>query len=513
MTWANMSRLMEATDQLITTQQVIRFTQDLERFKDRPALLSILDKDELDSNNLGLIKAKKWMAKVFNVFEDEIEGLYNAHNDLGEAVYYLDTSAETQTSISVNRIKALLQLDCGKIESSSFNAIEFAMLNMSANERKWFIRYLLRTPRNGINSGTVTKIMAKYYKKKQAIVKKDLNFNSIFVTSTYYEMNENPPNKLSHGGFIAPMLAKDIPMDKWPTNKIVDYKYDGNRYQIHIEKKNDSANVIIFNRKGKIVTYQFPDVVEWVSAYNVTDAILDGEIYPITEGGSPAPHKTMGTRVHSKDIQEAMERVKVTWVIFDCLKLNGETIMELPFSERLEKMKNLPNQAHRMEDGDVLAFYNRAINDGFEGIIVKNADVAYQAGKRSVYWAKYKPPQIELDVVIITAKYGKGKRSNVFGSYEVAVKANNGYHSVGSVGTGFSDEDLVTLTNTLRRNVEKYDNNIFYVSPVVVLEVTADLVSRDDKGNLGLRFPRCVRIRDDKFVADINTLEDVERLE
>ena len=93
------------------------------------------------------------------------------------------------------------------------------------------------------------------------------------------------------------------------------------------------------------------------------------------------------------------------------------------------------------------------------------------------------------------------------------MKANNGYHSLGSVGTGFSDEDLVSLTNTLRRNVEKYDNNIFYVSPTVVLEITADLVSRDDKGNLGLRFPRCVRIRDDKFVADINTLEDVERLE
>ena len=513
MTWANMSRLLEATDQIITTQQVIRITRDLEGFNNKPILLSILDKDELDANDLGLAKAKKWMAKIFKVFEDEIDGLYNAHNDLGEAIYYLDSSAETKGNISITSVHRLLQISCSKIDSESFNVMELAMLNMSANERKWFIRYLLRTPRNGINSGTVTKVMAKYYKKKQADVKKDLNFNSIFVTSTYYEMNENPPNKLSHGGFIAPMLAKNIPMDKWPANKIVDYKYDGNRYQIHVEKKDNKANVIIFNRKGKIVTYQFPEVVEWVSAYDVKDAILDGEIYPIRENGAPAPHKTMGTRVHSKNIQEAMERVKVTWVIFDCLKLDGETIMELPFSERLEKMKNLPNQAHRMEDGDVLAFYHRAINDGFEGIIVKNADVAYQAGKRSVFWAKYKPPQIELDVVIITAKYGKGKRSNVFGSYEVAVKANNGYHSVGSVGTGFSDEDLITLTNTLRRNVEKYDKDTFYVSPVVVLEVTADLVSRDDKGNLGLRFPRCVRIRDDKFVADINTLEDVERLE
>ena len=509
MTWANMSRMLEATDQLITTQQVMRITRDLERFDSKAILLSIIDKDNLEANQLGLAKAKKWMAKIFDVFDDEIEGLYNAHNDLGEAIYYLESSAETKHYIGIDSIHRLLQINCGKIDSDSFRTIEFAILNMSANERKWFIRYLLRTPRNGMNSGTVTKILAKYYKKKQAEVKKHLNYNSVNTVTTYYEMGETPPTNLSHGRFVSPMLAKEIPMDKWPTNKIVDYKYDGNRYQIHLDNK----NVIIFNRKGKIVTHQFPEVVEWVAEYDVKNGIFDGEIYPITENNTPAPHKLMGTRVHSKNIQEAMSRVPIKWVIFDCLKLNNETIMDFSFAERLEKMKDLPNQAHRMEDEDVLAFYNRAINDGFEGIIVKNADVGYEAGKRSAFWAKYKPPRIELDVVILTAKYGKGKRSNVFGTYEVGVKANNGYHSLGSVGTGFSDEDLISLTNTLRRNVEKYDNNIFYVLPTVVLEVTADLVSRDEKGNIGLRFPRCVRIREDKFVADINTLEDVERLE
>ena len=221
----------------------------------------------------------------------------------------------------------------------------------------------------------------------------------------------------------------------------------------------------------------------------------------------------MGTRVHSKNIQEAMERVKVKWVIFDCLLLDNETIMDFSYADRLDRMKNLPNQALRITEGDILAFYNQAINEGFEGIIVKDADASYQAGKRSPFWAKYKPPQINLDVVVLSAKYGEGKRANVFGTYELGVKANNGYHSVGWCGTGFSDEDLIVLTNTLRRNVEKFNNGQFFVSPIVVLEVKADLVSRDEKGNLGLRFPRCVRIRDDKFVADINTLEDVERLE
>ena len=86
-------------------------------------------------------------------------------------------------------------------------------------------------------------------------------------------------------------------MNKWPKNKIVDYKYDGNRYQIH--KEEDS--VIIFNRKGNIVTPQFQDVVEKVREYPVDRCILDGEIYPIKDDGSPAEHKLMATRVHSKN--------------------------------------------------------------------------------------------------------------------------------------------------------------------------------------------------------------------
>ena len=509
MTWAKMTRMLEATDQLIQTQQVALISRSLDEFKSKGLVLSILDKDNLEANNLGLAKAKKWMAKIFDVFDDEIDGLMAAHNDLGEAIYYLDVSAETEIEAGLLGVKMALESDCGKLDSQAFRNVETLIENMSANERRWFIRYLLRTPRNGINQGTVAKIMAKHYDKKLSEVKKHLNFNNVHTTCSYYDRDAEPPCNLTYGKFVSPMLAKEIPMNKWPEDFVVDYKYDGNRYQIHI----DGQKTMIFNRKGKIVTHQFPDIVEIVQGYGVKNAILDGEIYPILENGAPAPHKQMGTRDHSKNIQEAMERVKVKWVIFDCLLLNDETIMDISYRQRLEKMKDLPNQAHRITEGDIMAFYNDAINEGFEGIIVKDATVPYDAGKRTKSWAKYKPPLINLDVVILSAKYGEGKRANVFGTFELGVKANNGYHSVGWCGSGFSDEDLVSLTNTLRRNVENFDNGRFFVSPVVILEVKADLVSRDEKDNLGLRFPRCVRIRDDKFVVDINTLEDVERLE
>ena len=155
-----MSRMLEATDQLIQTQQVARISKDLDNFKtaksSRSMVLTILNKDELNANNLGLAKAKKWMARIFDVFDDEIDGLMAAHNDLGEAIYHLDSSAEKQRNFSVQYVLRLLEMDCGKIDSNEFKMIEETVLAMSANARRWFIRYLLRTPRNGINIGTVT---------------------------------------------------------------------------------------------------------------------------------------------------------------------------------------------------------------------------------------------------------------------------------------------------------------------------------------------------------------------
>ena len=508
MTWENMTRLLEVTDRVTPTQQVTVISRELDKFEDKSSLLRILAQ-AYEINNIGISKAKKWVAKMYNVFDSEINADYSTYDDLGDVVYYLDSQAEKQGDFSLQTIIRLLELDCSKIDSDQFTLLSESITSMSALARKWFIRFWLRTPRNGINSGTVTKIVAKHYNKKLKEVKKHLNFNSVETVIASYENEETPSTNLVHGSFVSPMLAKEVPMVKWPTNKIVDYKYDGNRYQIHLEDK----NVIIFNRKGKVVTHQFTDIAELVSGYSIHNGIFDGEIYPIKEDGSPDEHKKMATRVHSKNHQEALDKVAVKWGIFDCLKLNDETIMDISFSERLKKMKNVPNQAHRMKDDNVMAFYNQAINDGFEGIIVKNADVPYEAGKRSAFWAKYKPPRIELDVVIMSAKYGEGKRANVFGTFEIGVKSDKGIVSVGKVGTGFSDADLVSLTHNLRRNVENFENDTYYFLPRVVLEVSADLVSRDEKGNLGLRFPRCKRIRDDKFAADINTLGDVERLE
>lgn len=122
---------------------------------------------------------------------------------------------------------------------------------------------------------------------------------------------------------------------------------------------------------------------------------------------------------------------------------------------------------------------------------------------------KHKPPRIELDVVITSAKYGEGKRSDVFGTFGISVKNDYEYVRVGSVGTGFSDSELTYLTTELKKTVESYENEEFTFLPRFVIEVTCDLITQDADGNYGLRFPRKTRIRQDKHAVDCNTLSDI----
>ena len=94
----------------------------------------------------------------------------------------------------------------------------------------------------------------------------------------------------------------------------------------------------------------------------------------------------------------------------------------------------------------------------------------------------------------------------------ISVKEGSNYVNVGKVGTGFSDEDLVWLTNELRKSIDRMDNGVYYFLPRIVLQVTSDLVTNNADGNIGLRFPRNMRVRHDKFASDVDTMQTVREM-
>jgi DNA ligase-1 len=537
MKWIEFCRLNQAIEHSSPTRKINQLSNvlwesldsDIESYTSM--LIDILALD-LPANNIANKNAIRWITKAYDCFEDEIEAAIHIHGDIGEGVYHFDESGE-DSKLGLTAVYQLLVMDCGKGDGDSFRRFLAAFLTMSALEKKWFLRYWLRTPRNGINAGIVKKILAKMFSKKGSDIKKYAQLHSLSDIVIYLRDEKIPPNTLSVGRFISPMLAKVVPKENWPKEYIIEYKYDGARYQIH--KGVDSLGwesepvVLIFNRKGKIVTHQFPDIVEIVKSWdNLSDEfIIDTEIYPINSDGSPAPFKKMGTRIHSKNISKAIEKCPVEVAVFDSMMYDGQNLMDLSLRNRLEIINKFPKQAGRsidMDKNDV--FYNVAINHGYEGIMVKDLNVKYLSGSRKG-WIKYKPPRYELDVVVTGVRYGNGKRSNVFGSYDIAVKDGDEFIAVGSIGTGFSDIDLLLLTQRAKKIIQNINETVpkredgtqfkrkgkirtYTLLPRMVLEVTCDAITTDVHGNFGLRFPRMLRIRDDKPVSDINTLKDLK---
>ena len=225
-------------------------------------------------------------------------------------------------------------------------------------------------------------------------------------------------------------------------------------------------------------------------------------------------HKKMAARVHAKDKQEAMLKCPVKMVIFDVIQYMGKLLIDQPYALRLSHLRDFPieNRVWNFaEEVSIEAAYNTAINRGYEGIMIKDLDAKYKSG-RSNNILKHKPARIELDLVISSAKYGEGRRAGLFGSFGISAKTKNGYQSVGNVGSGLSDGDLLYLTTELKKIIDKYSSDVFYVLPRIVLEVRCDLISQDSDGNYGLRFPRVVRIRNDKHAYNCNTMDDIKNM-
>lgn len=510
--FARMSEAIEQQDRTVDKIRII--DESLNAFKDPHILLEILSL-EYDVNNIGQKRAITWIANSFGMFEDEVKTQADIWGDLSEGMMqFLSDEFTVDSNISLKEFHSLLVTDCSSINSDAYTVFNERTNDMSALELKWFLRYWLRNPRNGIGGKAVARLLKRRFPNSD--IDKYAKFHSPIEIYRYLSNGNEPPCMTGVGKFIPCSLAKKHQAPyKLPNDYLIDVKYDGNRYQIH----RDRDSVIIFNRKGKIVTYQYPDVVDLVKTFNAHNFILDTEIYPVVSQGSdiPAEHKKLATRVHSKDIEKAVEDCPVHMVIFDILHYMNVSLIEQRYRERLIHLPDFPswNRVRAYTDGDIEIAYNNAINDGFEGIMIKDLNASYQAGKRTEAMLKHKPPRIDLDVVITSAQYGDGKRRNVFGTFGISVldsSSSSGYKSVGSVGTGLSDGDLAYLTTELKKVVEKYSGDTFYILPRIVLEVTCDVITQDSEGEYGLRFPRVVKIRNDKFPKDCNSILDIQMM-
>ncbi len=345
---------------------------------------------------------------------------------------------------------------------------------------------------------------------------------------------------------IRPMLAERIKTAQEAlerTNGIcaAEYKLDGERVQIH---KGD--RVMLFSRRLENITLHYPDVIDAVNrSIDAHEAILEAEIVAIDQNtGYYLPFQELMHRRRKYDIEEAMKEYPISLNFFDLLYVNGNGCLHMPYRERRALLERIVKESDTTrlvpmiiarDAESIEREMEKAISEGCEGLMIKNIDSNYRAGAREYAWMKLKREYRgeladSLDLVIVGAFYGKGRRVGRYGAFLLACYDDGMFRTISKVGTGFSDEDLDTFYNMLEPTAKKdaridsrLDADVWF-EPKIVIEVTASEITlsplhttamnviRKDSG-LALRFPKFTgRIRYDKSPEDATSVKEVIEL-
>lgn len=290
-------------------------------------------------------------------------------------------------------------------------------------------------------------------------------------------------------------------------------KYDGIRAQVHAS----GSRVEIYTRDLKAVGSQFPEIVQ-AGAELSGELIVDGEIIAHAEDRRLTFHD-LQRRLGRRDQADLFlcSDIFVRYVVFDLLLLNGRSLIHEPLAVRRRLLESLTLPAGweridvRYADSPeaIEAAFHAARRAGNEGLIAKDGGSLYAPGRRGKHWLKLKKAFSTLDVVVVRAEQGHGRRSHVLSDYTFAVRDDAGaLRVIGKAYSGLTDAEIEELTAHFSERTVSRRGNVRTVSPDVVLEVAFDSIrpsSRHDSG-LALRFPRIRAIRRDKGVADIDTL-------
>ena len=311
---------------------------------------------------------------------------------------------------------------------------------------------------------------------------------------------------LAQAGTITAMVEKQ-------GSVAAEYKYDGTRFQFHRTK--DRCE--IYSRRLENVTAAIPDVAELLKNATNHDVILDGEVIAV-EDGRPMPFQYVLRRFRRKhDVASHVDSIQLVPNLFDILYCDGEMLIDLPFEQRRARLEEVVRShvAPQLVSSDVdeiESFYRQALDDGHEGIMVKSLSAPYSPGARVREWVKIKPAVDTIDLVVTGAEWGEGKRAGVFGSFLLACLDEDRLIPISRVATGFSDEDLQEVYTFLKELVISSHGKEVDVEPLLVVEVGYAEIQKsiNYEGGFALRFPRFIRIRDDKGVDEIETLNSIK---
>ncbi|WP_246982159.1 ATP-dependent DNA ligase LigA [Halorientalis marina] len=391
------------------------------------------------------------------------------------------------------------------------------------DEARYLARIVLSEMRIGVGEGTVRDAVAGAFDVPVEAVERALQVTNDYGLVAEIARDEGESGlaaqHLEVGRPVQAMLAQagsvTDALEDWDA-AAVETKFDGARVQVHY----DGETVWLFSRNMEDVTDALPELVTFVEESLTVPAILDGEAVAVDDDGNPQPFQEILKRFRRKhDVAKAREEVAVELDAFDCLHADGEDLLDAPLTERHDRLVSVLDagiaELRVTDDPDEIAdIETTALEAGHEGIMLKDPDSTYSPGRRGRNWLKRKPDVETLDLVVTGAEWGEGRRAELLGTFEVSVRTDDGYATVGNVATGITDEELADLTDLLDAHVRAEDGKTVDIDPTVVFEVGYEEIQPSPTYDSGwaLRFPRFVGVRDDKEPADADALDRLERL-
>ncbi|MEZ4415316.1 MAG: ATP-dependent DNA ligase [Gemmatimonadota bacterium] len=294
-----------------------------------------------------------------------------------------------------------------------------------------------------------------------------------------------------------------------------EYKLDGARVQVH--KSGDDVRV--YTRALNDVTDAVPEVVQQVRALPFGSGILDGETLAEDEQGRPHPFQvTMSRFGSSGEREEIRARLPLTTTFFDVLALDGRALLDEPYRERREHLLGAVGEAAVparicTTPEDASATLDEARLAGHEGVIAKALDAPYEAGRRGSTWLKVKPTYT-LDLVVLAAEWGHGRRSGWLSNLHLGARGPSGFVMLGKTFKGLTDEILRWQTAALLELEVRRTRRTVYVQPRLVVEIAFDGVQESSRypGGVTLRFARLRGYRLDKGPEEADTVDTVRAL-
>jgi DNA ligase 1 len=486
-----------------------------------------------DERTLGVGGANLWRVIAEAAGKDgaKLGSAYRKHGDLGDMAEELLSSSHLDGDLTLAEIAQLFEhLSNARGPSQKAELLANAFKRASAGDVKYLVKIITGDLRIGSKESLVEEAIAKAFERPVAEVRR-ANMLSGDIGETLRLAAEN---RLGHAvvrlfhplGFMLAaavetaeeLVEKELAQIEVPA-LLVEEKYDGIRAQVH---KDGAGKVRIFSRTLDEVT-EFPELVPAIRQLP-GEFILDGEILAWRDD-RPLPFTELQKRLGRKNLDMFIQNdIPVKIVAFDLLYQNGELLLDETLASRKARLDALGAQAPaavriaahaecRSADAVRVAFRN-ALAAGHEGIVVKTADSPYTPGRRGGFWFKLKEPFATLDVVVTAVEYGHGKRHEVLSDYTFAVREGDRLLNIGKAYSGLTDAEIRGYTDFFRKHTIEDHGHLRVVEPTVVLEVAFNNIQKSGRHDSGyaLRFPRIVRIRTDKAVSEIDTLETVARL-